>query len=473
MQNYRRLFISASLIAALVGSFLLPLNTKPVYACPVEPAPTLLELYMGNDLVVVADVISEEIVNREPESDLGDWAVFKKNIDVVTVYKGTPPEDLTFERSEYATPVRDETGAATGAKERWNALLPGNRYMLFLQKDKDSGEYQLAPSFSSFRKIEAANEKLYDQRLNQLASILKAKKGQLPALTEWLVKLIEEPETRYDGTADIRYSFQGLHYQRDDGETDEEKAPFALTDYSSVNLPDIAESLTDSQKQRISAVLERSLQETLAAGDDDEESLDYDLVNLVTNWDRDQMTMRVNAMIQNSDPTDSKRINILMSFMNYAAYDDELSSLSYQYREASDLENTGDEEAADEGETETEIAAETEPLPQLNTEGVDTTPKMDSDAPEMAPQAAPTQQTEGVVPETVGEIETSEPKEPVTADEKSATDPEAKRLKREKLLTTLVRKFNDRYQYLLARGFKAEEETEPEKVHADRIITTK
>lgn len=470
MQNYRRLFISTLLIACLVGSFLLPLNTKPAYACPAEPPPTLLDLYMGSDLVVVADVISEEIVSKEAESDSGDWAEIKKNFDVVTIYKGTPPDDLTFNRSEYTTPVRDESGAATGAKERWNALLPGNRYMLFLQKDKDSGEYQLAPSFSSFRKIEAANEKLYDRRLIELASIIKAKKDQLPALTEWLVRLVEEPETRYDGTADISYSFRGVRYESDeDVEADEEKAPFVLTDYSSVNSSHIAESLSDSHKQRISAVLERQLQEALSAGDDDEDSsLDYDLVNLVANWDLDQMTMRVNAMIQNSDPADSKRINILMSFITYAFYDEELTSLSYSYREAADAENTDDIEL-DENEGEPESVVETEMPVEIAPPVVQATPEVTENAVETVP-VEPIN-TDGAV--NVAETGSTAPETPVKAGNKPVLDPEAIRLKREKLMTALVRKFNDRYQYLLAKGFKTEDETEPEEPHRDKpIITT-
>lgn len=468
MQNYRRFFISALLIAVLVGSFLLPLNTKPAYACPAEPAPTLLELYMGSDLVVVADVISEEIVGKEEGADTGDWAEIKKNVDVVTVYKGTPPDDLAFNRSEYSTPVMDESGAETGAKERWNALLPGNRYMLFLQKDKDSGEYQLAPSFSSFRKIEAANEKLYDQRLNELASILKAKKGQLPALTEWLVRLIEESETLYDGTADIRYSFQGLHYQGDEEATDEERAPFALTEYASVNLPDIAESLTGSQKQRISAVLDRQLQEALSAGDDaDDSSIDYDLVNLVANWDLDQMTMRVNAMIQNSNPTDSKRINILMSFITYAVYDEELSTLSYSYRETADTENLDDMEV-DETESEPEVVVETvtpvEPAPVLPPA---------AEVTETVVETLPVEQLNTDATVNVAETEPDEPETPAEAESEPPVDPAATRLKREKLLTGLVRKFNDRYQYLLAKGFKTDDEAKPDdQIHLDKPVIT-
>jgi hypothetical protein len=342
--------------------------------------------------------------------------------------------------------------------------------MIFLQKDKDSGEYQLAPSFSSFRKIEAANERLYDQRLTELASIIKAGKGQLPALTEWLVRLVEEPETRYDGTADISYSFRGLHSEgADEEEQDEEKAPFVLSDYSSVNLPHIAESLTDSHKQRISAVLERQLQEALSAGDDDEDSsLDYDLVNLVANWDLDQMTMRVNAMIQNSDPSDSKRINILMSFITYAFYDEELSSLSYRYREAADAENTEELDAEDETSDEAEPVVESE-MPVETAPVVQPIPEIT----ENAVVTVPVEQMNTDAAVNVAETGSAGPETPVKAENKTVPGPEAIRLKREKLMTALVRKFNDRYQYLLAKGFKTEDEIEPAEPHLDKpIITT-
>ena len=480
MQNYRRPFFSAVLTAFLFISSLSPLNTKPAYACPAPPPPTLLQLYLGSELTVVADVTSEETLTKESGSEYGEWATIKKNVQVVTVYKGVPPADLSFTRSEYFSRVKDEAGSATGAEERSNALLPGNRYLIFLRKDKDSGEYELAPNFYAFRRIEAADEKLYDRRLTELASILKATKDQLPALTEWLVRLIEEPKTLYDGTADISNSFYRLNSQDEETEDGEEKEPFLLSNYSSINSPHIAETLAESQKNRISAVLERQLQEALANQDEDSEaSIDSDLVSLVSNWDLEQMTMRVNAMIQNSDPADAKRIEILMSFINYAFYDDELSSLSYRYRDVAASEDPEDEDVSDENGEEASATMETEPEPQPNMEGTEAAPQLDTtgiDLTETARQADPAPQAGTDETETVVKTETAEPKNQVEAVEEPVFDPEAIKLKRAKLMTKLVRKFNDRYQYLLARGFKTEDEDETEEAAeaetAKPIITT-
>lgn len=479
MQNYRRRFFSAVLTAFLFISSLSPLNTKPAYACPSAPPPTLLQLYMGSELTLIADVTSEETLTRESGSEYGDWAVIKKNVEVVTVYKGVPPEDLSFKRSEYFSRIRDEMGSATGAEERSNALLPGNRYLIFVRKEEDSGEYELAPNFYAFRRIEAADEKLYDRRLLELASIVKATRDQLPALTEWLVRLIEEPKTLYDGTADISNSFQRLKSQDEETEGDEEKAPFVLSDYSSIYSPDIAEALTELQKQRISAVLERQLQEALANPDEESDlSIDYDLVSLVSNWDREQMTMRVNAMIQNSDPADAKRIEFLMSFIIYAFYDEELSSLSYNYREVANSEDPEEvEDASDENEDKAEDTVTEEFVAEPNAEEAESPTKMDTtgiDLTEIVQVDPPRPNTD--VKETVVETETAKPNDPVPAVEKPAIDPEAIKLKRAKLMTNLVRKFNDRYQYLLARGFKTEDETETEEAAeaepARPIITT-
>lgn len=465
MQNYRRLFISTLLIALLFGSSLIPLNTKPAYACPVEPPPTLLDLYMGSELTVVADVTSEEVQSKESESENGDWSMYKKHLHVVTAYKGTPPDDLSFVRSEYVTRARDETGAATGAEERWNSLTPGNRYLLFLVTDKDSGGYA---EYSSYRTIDTSNEKLYDLRLNELASIVRKKKNQLPALTEWLVRLVEEPETLYDGVADIRNSFRHLGYDDEDTGAAERRAPFVLKDYSSVYLPDVSEALTESQKQRISAMLDRQLQESLSSTGEEEEddrAIDYELVDLVAIWDREQMTMRANAMMQNSDPADSKRINTLMSFINYAVYDDELHALTNLYGITADPANTDFIDAAEENEdgTKTVVNQEQTVLPNV-------------DVAETAVETPPVEQQAdtGVMFKAV-ERSSAETETPARTVEKPALDPEARRQKRERLLADTVRKYSDRYQQLLAKRFETEETaTEPEFPHPDRpIITTR
>lgn len=427
MPKYSCLFISAALIALLTVSCFF-VNLKPARACPVDPPETLLQLYMESELAMVADVEGEKILKQEDPNEWGYGADIRKDLRPVKVYKGNSPRDFSFETWEFFNRTTNDDGTSNGNEERSNALLPGKRYLLFFNKNEKSGAYELVDTPSASRELEAADEALYDKRISELAAILKAGKDQLPRLTEWLVKLTEEPATLYHGASDLARSFYALHHQDTEEEEDgEEMAPFQLTEYSQVSLPDIAESLTDSQKQRISSVLERNLHDALASvpGGDGETGIDYDLVGLVSYWDRRQLTIGANALLMNSDPTDSHRVSVLMELITYAVDDEELNSLWERYREAAEDEISDDE--ADGGAAARENA----------------------DAP---------------VPESGGGEKSAEPDNAANSDEavtKAGEDAAAaKKVRLDRLMKELVGKFSDRYQYMLAKDFTADENDE-------------
>ena len=430
MPTYSRLFISATLIALLTVSSLF-VNLKPVRACPLPPPQTLLQLFMESDLAIAADVTGEKLLKQDDQNEYGYWAELKKDVRPVKIYKGNPPRDLSFEDRDFFARTTNDDGTSNGEEERTYALLPGKRYLLFLRKNEKSGAYELIPTSSASRELETADEGLYDERLSELAAILKARKDQLPTLTEWLVKLTEEPATLYDGVSDLRSTFDALSDSdaEEEEEAGDDKAVFHLAEYSQVSLPDIAESLTNSQKQRISSVLDRQLHDVLAAAvpEGDEPAsieLDYDFVRLVCNWDREHLTIGANALLLNSDPADSRRVDILMTLIGYAINDEELNSLWERYREAADGEISGD--AADAGET----------------------------VPENA--GVPAESGGGEKP--AGPDNTANTDEGVTkAGEDAAA---AKKVKRDRLMAALVWKYSDRYQHLLARGFEKDEEME-------------
>jgi|GEM_PF-2095147 len=426
MPKYSRLFISAALTALLTASLFV--NTKPVRACPEDPPQTLLQNYMESDLAIVADVAGEKVLNQEDPNEWGYGALIKKDLRLVKLHKGNSPRALSFETWEFFNRTTNDDGTSNGNEERSYALLPGKRYLLFFKKDEKSGAYELLETPTASRELETANEALYDKRISELAAILKAGKDQLPRLTEWLVKLTEETATLYHGASDLSRSFYAL--SNGDAEEEEEdggeKAAFHLTEYSQVSLPDIAESVTDSQKQRISSVLDRHFHDALAGvtgGDGTPIQIDYVLVGLVSNWDLRQLTIGANALLMNSDPTDSNRVNVLMALIAYAVDDEELNSLWASYREVDEGEGS-----ADEAEAAVPENAEAQALGS------------------------------GAGENSAGPDNAANTDEAVTkAGEDAAA---AKKVKLDQLMTAMVGKFSDRYQYLLAKDFTGDENDE-------------
>ncbi|HLA96588.1 MAG TPA: hypothetical protein VK612_12770 [Pyrinomonadaceae bacterium] len=449
MPNYRRLFVSTSLIALLLFTTLFPSKAEKAYACPVEVPYTLLQLYLDSDLALTADITSEELVNREEGgSDEGAWVDMRKNIRIVDIYKGVPPKNLSFVRSEYFSRVKNEDGN----EEQSYGVKVGSRYLLFFNKDEDTGEFDLLGSSSAVKELDAAKQALYNKRILELSSIVKARKNQLPKLTEWLVKLTEEAQTLYDGVTDISRSFYRVNDAVEEEETDEseestEMTSFSLEEYGrAIFNPDIAKALTESHKKRLSTVLEGQLQDSLAkAVRSDESTIDYDLVKVVRNWDRNDLTMRANGMIQGSDPNDSKRISVLMMLITFAVDDGKLDSTYYEYR---DIANADVEEEMTESPAEVKVD--------------ETQPVLAEPNPDPQP---PLNETAAGVAVLESKVESSEQK-----DGTSASLEEVPTLA--EIRARIIQQFTERFQYLLANGFPDEAGTETETIyepHGDPI----
>lgn len=421
MPKYSRLFTSAALIAVLVVSSILLSNVSRAQACGGPPPQTLLELFMNSDLALIADITSEEVVRAGAEYDYGRYLDMRKYLRPAVIFKGQPPEDLYFNTTDYFYRPKNEDGTGTGEEQSAGAR-PGKRYLIFLQKNKESGQFEAPETGTAVREVDARDEELFKKRLSELIEIVKTPKDQLPALTEWLVTLVEEPATLFHGVSDLRRSFYRFEDADEETEAPDKKLPFILTSYSQISSPEIAGALTDTQKQRISQVLDAQMRDSLAAAGDEEGGrwVDYELVKLACNWERDQLTLRVNSLLLSSDPADSARVSVLMSVILYAVEDDTLNSIYEKYYTAGqgrDLEREEMEESANEDGPAAETGAEKSAQPD-------------------------------------------NPTVPEKAIDKKGPKTEAERLGMEGFKAMLIRKFSDRYQYLLARGFEQDEEME-------------
>jgi hypothetical protein len=168
--------------------------------------------------------------------------------------------------------------------------------------------------------------------LERLAGIVQVEPLDHERLAGWLVELVEDPATRYDGVSDLNSSFSRLNDENYEIETgqkvvEDEYRPKRQT-------AEIAKSLTSGQRSRISDVLHERLQDSLADGEPDYEELlidDVDLIVLRRNWDKSSYSGYIYALLQSSDGSDAKAIAVLMKHLAYISDDSQLRNIHYQY----------------------------------------------------------------------------------------------------------------------------------------------
>lgn len=333
-------FLSAIFTAVLLTAFVF-FSPQSAAAC-AEPPATLLRLYLHSQLIVIADFHGDEPFVVESDDEYGSWGTIQRNLSVVRVIRGgTDLERLSFQSYEWK-PKLDET-ATDGTDEEMHEydfgmkeveLRPGGRYLFFLnQAEDEENEFYLADDYTGIKEI-SGKYSINLERLEKLQEIATSKEVQIGQLTEWLVTNIEDPITRYDGLSDLTESFYALKYEEDavDPENPEQEVrPFALDENFTTYSPALAESLTDSQKSRISSVLFSSIQEAWFGGTS--EQVDYSLTFMVGFWERPRLALYGYNMLQSLDPNDQDKKLQVMEFISNIVEDESLSSAYYEYYE--------------------------------------------------------------------------------------------------------------------------------------------
>ncbi len=411
-----RFFLSATLIAVLLVSTLILFKPAPVKACPDPPPATLLSLYLRSDLIFTANLTGEK--DGKILTDEEDYFYIEviRNLKVSSVLKGKPERNFAFTEAEYRYKKTAEESTNETGIEYFPYGYKGNskikvdeKYLFFFKKDAETGQYALTDEVSGYKKLSDADLYIHKKRIDELKSIVKTKENQLEAITGWLIRLIEEPATRWDGVFDLNASFEAVEY---DDEESEEMQPFVIDENFYSSTPEIARNLSDSQKEYISSIAFSSIQQEMSGG-----GFYYGLSNLVRHWDKSRLTMFAFSFLQTVDKSDAEKTKEIMEYLSNLLDDEELSELSSEYPVDDSSEKT--EEII---EQETEVINESE-----------------NKTEEVIEVAQNTEQN------TETQIKTTEEAEPET---KKLTPAQ----KREEIL----QKFINRYEYLLARGFPVE-----------------
>lgn len=335
MLRKSRLYFSVMCAALVLVSLLL---TSSARACEEEPQ-TLLSLYMNSDLVVLAKYESNGEAKKSFEDEYGYTLETGRNLSLTKIFKGQKDlKTVSFMFSEYHSNP-NQTIQETDYEEEYNhesedyfdvsKIKIGGEYLFFLSQNKETGEYNITDYVSGVKDLTGKSE-LYEKNLNELGEIAAAKENQSALLTEWIVKSIENPETRNDSISDLAESFYGLTYQ-DEDPIYKDKGPFVVNDGYGIYTVGVAKNMTQAQKARVSAVLYPMLQEAWFA--EKPQYANYGISAILGGINKSRLAVHAYNSLQSVSKDDVERKEMIMSFLTETVGDETLSKLYYDYSE--------------------------------------------------------------------------------------------------------------------------------------------
>ena len=334
MLRKSRLYFSAVLAVLALVSLLTTSNVK---ACEEAPQ-SFLSLYMNSDSIVIARFESESAPKKTDESEYGYSLETERKLVFTKVFKGN--KDLKSVSIAYSTYVPnpgqdtsegDDHEEVTEHSFDLSKIKMGGEYLFFLSKDKETGAYSVTDYVSGVREL-GKDLSFYEKNLSELEQIVAAKENQYELLTEWIVKNIENKDTREDGIADLAESFNMLNYEDPEGKF-KGKGPFIYLpeDGYGVYTIGVAGHLTESQKTRISTVLYPMLQDAWFA--EKPEYANYAISGILGGIDKPRLALYTYSAMQSVDKKDVERRRVIGEFLTSAVGDEAFSNLYYQISE--------------------------------------------------------------------------------------------------------------------------------------------
>jgi hypothetical protein len=337
MLRKSRLYFSAIIAALALASLLMTANVK---ACEEAPL-TFLSLYMNSDLIVIAKYESESEPQKANADEYGYSLESQRKLVFTKVYKGRADlKSVSFAYSQYVpNPNQNNSGAEEEMEEYehefdLSKIKIGGEYLFFLTRNKETGEYSVTDYVSGVKETDK-NLAFYEKNLSALEQIVSAKENQYELLTEWIVKSLENKESREDAIGDLAESFDGLTY-RDEDEKFKGKGPFVYVeeDGYGVYTVGVAKHLTPSQKERISGVLYPMLQEAWFA--EKPEYANYSISTILGGINKSRLAVYTYNAMQSVGKADFERRQTIGGFLVDTVGDEGFSNLNYEIAE---LEN--------------------------------------------------------------------------------------------------------------------------------------
>lgn len=339
MLRKSRLYFSVMCAALVVMSLLI---TSTARACE-EPPQTMLTLYMNSDLIVLAKYESDGESKKSYEDEYGYTLQTDRNLTISKIFKGQADlQSVSFMYSQYESkpqPNTEPTSEVAPVEEEYvhegeeyfdlSKVKMGGEYLFFLKKDTETGNYNVTDYVSGVRDA-SKNLSTYEKTFGELEAIVAAKENQHALLTEWIVKNIENADTRDDAIRDLSESFYGLNADSEDP-IYSQAGPFVINEGYGVYTVGVAKNLTQAQKARISAALYPMLQEAWFA--ESPQYADYGISTILGGISKSRLAVHTYNSLQSVGKDDIERKKIIMEFLTETVADETLTKMYYDYSE--------------------------------------------------------------------------------------------------------------------------------------------
>lgn len=342
-----------------------------------------------------------------------------------TEYRDKSLPEAEPETEQQAESAEVEETEAVEVEEDENKFKIGNRLLLFLTKDEEGDGYSLIDYERGAKELSDADLRIYEKRIEEIASILASQEKQAERTVEWLVKCAEEPATRWEGAYELDLSFELEHYksqfeaeEKEARERGDVKIPQENSDeqilmsierdfYNSSGDAKFIWLLTDSQKERLTNALLNTFKALSSEDKSETEGLssgDSVLLDLVARWDEKRLVPWLLANLRNSFSRDDYDTASFMAILARLLKNERLESLADSFEEIS---NETDEEAADAENSESpEVKVEND-LEQESAENKNDSKTNEESAQIKAKKMTYKQQREQILNEFIAECETS------------------------------------------------------------------
>ncbi len=226
--------LSLNLIAATlitVGASFAPVSRTAV-ACPAPPPQPLRVLYLQSPQIVIARLGKTEAIKpadaEAAENQDSEATQLRTALLVSSTLKGETKPVVYVNHYTYGD-----------YKDGLSSEEEGQTLLVFLRPQDEGEDFYVDDMSFGVKKLSDADLKVYVQRIEELASIMKAEKPGETEIVEWLVRCAEEPATQWEGAYELMSSSYMVDYEQEQANA---ANPEAVTEEAVTEEPVVAEA---------------------------------------------------------------------------------------------------------------------------------------------------------------------------------------------------------------------------------------
>lgn len=228
----RSLISFAMVIVLLAATFISPVETHARRCGEKEPE-TLLSLYKRSSFIFVATFDRTEDGGLVEQGD--DYSVHRElsYFTVSSALKGETRKSFVLEEKEYRYSgeetsdsdgeMSEDTPVAGPSDHEEDEELYGrpklkkdDTVLLFLRKASEGEQLELVDYRDAIRKVNGEDLGTFEKRINELNVIFNSAGDKDKAVVEWLISLIDDPLTRWDGAYELLLGFYQLDWMKEE-----------------------------------------------------------------------------------------------------------------------------------------------------------------------------------------------------------------------------------------------------------------